>query len=98
MSVSHPAVLDTGTTFPVLPGAVFDAMIAAAGGGGVDTNFPSIFGAFAFFDNMPTKNINFNFNGHTVSLTPAQYVVPPAQAQNDLGSRHQLNSTLKLEI
>jgi hypothetical protein len=80
MSTSHPAVMDTGTTFPTLPGAVFDAMMAV-GGGGVDTNFPSIFPAFAYFNTMPTENIVFHFNGHSVTLTPAQYMVPPAQAQ-----------------
>jgi hypothetical protein len=85
MSTSHPALMDTGTTFPVLPGAVFDAMIAAAGGGGVDNNFPSIFGAFAYFNTMPTQNIVFHFNGHSVTLTPSQYMVPPDQAHNDLG-------------
>jgi hypothetical protein len=86
MSTSHPAIMDTGTTFPVLPGAVFDAMIAAAGGGGVDTNFPSVFGAFAYFNNVPTQNIVFHFNGHSVTLTPSQYMVPADQAHNDLGA------------
>jgi hypothetical protein len=78
MTSSHPAIFDTGTRMPVIPGAVFDAMIAAAGGGGV------IYGS-AYFNSMPTQNISFNFNGHTISLTPSQYVIPTAQAVGDLG-------------
>jgi hypothetical protein len=86
MTTSHPAILDTGTAFPVLPGVVFDAMMTAAGGGGVDSDFPSVFGEFAYFNKMPTQNIVFHFNGHSVTLTPQQYMVPPAQASGTLGT------------
>jgi hypothetical protein len=73
LNVTHPVIVDTGTTFTYIPESAFDLFINITGGA-VDPNT-----SITYWTSPPTGNLAFTIGGKPFTLTPSQYVIPPAQ-------------------
>jgi hypothetical protein len=73
---SGSAIVDTGTTLIYIPTSAYNKFLSAAGGK-TDSNT-----GLAKFTKKPTGTFAFTIGGTSFTLSPAQYLVPAAQASN----------------
>jgi hypothetical protein len=77
MNTSHPAMVDTGTTFTYIPQDAYYAFLEATGGiDDPDLEVP-------YWTTPPKASITLTIGGTPFTLTPSQYLIPAAQV-NDL--------------
>ncbi|KAG8694113.1 hypothetical protein FRC09_010053 [Ceratobasidium sp. 395] len=68
-----PAIVDTGTTLTYLPSSAFRSFLTVAEGG-IDR-----WSGLPTFSSKPTQNITLVIANRSFTLTPEQYLVPPAR-------------------
>jgi hypothetical protein len=70
------AIVDTGTTLIYIPSATY-TKFASASGGRTDSST-----GLLKYTTKPTGNFAFTIGGKSFALTPAQYLIPAAEAAN----------------
>jgi hypothetical protein len=74
-STSAASIVDTGTTWLLIPYDVYNAFNTLTGAKPGPYGYPS-------WTTRPTENLTFNIGGTNFTLTPEDYIIPPAQLSN----------------